>query len=388
MDGAPAWQKSLLAQRNNVAESPDVLVINGKVYMQVGNAQDVGTSGVKQENQVTMNRSQAQNNLWQNYSSGPTLQVNEKNGYAIGGNHTSVSRSQSFVNVSKANNAFLSKNVKVREWTPRNHFDEEDEEVKQTFNMWSSKEDESKETPSNSNTVAQQDAIVDTLKMKLEMKKQEKNSQESNSEYGVVLKKNIFRQFDQTKGYKKDDTSTDGGSSEPSMVQVVAKATAGARINIGNYDQSREAYYTQFSEKTRPISEVSPIKTQLEGIYSKEKSMPSKSKATTEIDVVFTSKQDEEKEKARKAAAVQAMEKVIPKKEEDMALNGTQNEKVEPAPNAPIPAKRQSIKRNTSPVEYTQVSVNNTKQPAIKIVEFGNSGTDYKTIKKIIGGNN
>merc|ERR1711892_1255829 len=101
---------------------------------------------------------------------------------------------------------------------------------------------------------------------------------------------------------------------------------------------------------------------------------------------VFTSKEEEEEDKAKKSAAVKAMEKAFLKKKVAVTQS-SEIEGVKQTYNAPTPTTRQSIKRkegNSSSVEYTNVTSNKSSQPSIRIVEFGTSGTDYNTITKKI----
>ena len=146
--------------------------------------------------------------------------------------------------------------------------------------------------------------------------------------------------------------------------------------------------------QTRPISEASPIKAELESIYNNGQA--SKSPTSTPVgvttaapaadtngdgsdgkEIVFTT---EEEEQAKKAA-VKAMEAAFAKKkqraEEEKAKREAEEEMVE---NPPVPVQRTSIKKKT---EYVAVrpSVGETK-PSIKIGDFSSSATDYTSLSK------
>ena len=147
--------------------------------------------------------------------------------------------------------------------------------------------------------------------------------------------------------------------------------------------------------QTRPISEASPIKAELESIYnngqaSKSPTSPPVGVITTAAaaadtngdgsdgkEIVFTT---EEEEQAKKAA-VKAMEAAFAKKkqraEEEKAKREAEEEMVE---NPPVPVQRTSIKKKT---EYVAVrpSAGETK-PSIKIGDFSSSATDYTSLSK------
>ena len=149
--------------------------------------------------------------------------------------------------------------------------------------------------------------------------------------------------------------------------------------------------------QTRPISEASPIKAELESIYNngqvaKSPVVGSTSPPAAETptapaaadtvgdgkEIVFTT---EEEEQAKKAA-VKAMEAAFAKKkkraeEEEKAKREAEEENAE---NPPVPVQRTSIKKKT---EYTAVrpSAGETK-PSIKIGDFSSSATDYTSLSK------
>ena len=150
--------------------------------------------------------------------------------------------------------------------------------------------------------------------------------------------------------------------------------------------------------QTRPISEASPIKAELESIYNNGQvakspvvgstSPPAAETPTAAADtvgggsdgkeIVFTT---EEEEQAKKAA-VKAMEAAFAKKkkraeEEEKAKREAEEENAE---NPPVPVQRTSIKKKT---EYTAVrpSAGETK-PSIKIGDFSSSATDYTSLSK------
>ena len=147
--------------------------------------------------------------------------------------------------------------------------------------------------------------------------------------------------------------------------------------------------------QTRPISEASPIKAELESIYnngqaSKSPTSPPVGVTTAAAaaktngegsdgkEIVFTT---EEEEQAKKAA-VKAMEAAFAKKkqraaEEEKAKREAEEEMVE---NPPVPVQRTSIKKKT---EYVAVrpTAGETK-PSIKIGDFSSSATDYTSLSK------
>lgn len=258
--------------------------------------------------------------------------------------------------------------------------------------------------------VAKESEIVDILKKKLELKKNEPPKEPFGNDYGVILRKNTFAKFNTLESPKVDNkgNSNSGSIAEKEtqnshMVNIVTNSSPSTRISFSNFDRTKEDYIRQFTERTRPISEVSPIKSQLEGIYSKESIIKPDSKATTELDIVFTTQKEEEEEKAKKAAAVLAMEKAFMKKkqlqeqkENQIQENEVQKSKeaeIEDSASFPIPAKRQSLKRVETKeprpaTEYREVTKTSKSQPAIQIVEFGSSGTDYSAVTKILDPSN
>ena len=151
--------------------------------------------------------------------------------------------------------------------------------------------------------------------------------------------------------------------------------------------------------QTRPISEASPIKAELESIYNNgqvsKSSVGSASPPVAETstapaaaaadtagggsdgkEIVFTTKEEEQAKKA----AVKAMEAAFAKKkkraeEEEKAKREAEEETAE---NPPVPVQRTSIKKKT---EYIAVrpSAGETK-PSIKIGDFSSSATDYTSL--------
>ena len=148
--------------------------------------------------------------------------------------------------------------------------------------------------------------------------------------------------------------------------------------------------------QTRPISEASPIKAELESIYNNgsveaSKTSVSPPPASTEPsletnggegkEIVFTT---EEEEQAKKAA-VKAMEAAFARKkklalEEEEKKKEAEKENEEVAENLPVPVQRTSIKKKT---EYVAVrpSAGDAKT-SIKIGDFSSSGTDYTSLSK------
>jgi len=99
------------------------------------------------------------------------------------------------------------------------------------------------------------------------------------------------------------------------MVNVAPKSDSKARISFSTFDKSKEDYMSQFVEKSRPISETSPIKAQLESIISGK---VQGNIGTKEKDIVFTTQSKEDEIKAKQAAA-KAMELAAKRKQEEEA---------------------------------------------------------------------
>merc|ERR1719370_1655019 len=188
------------------------------------------------------------------------------------------------------------------------------------------------------------------------------------------------------------DTSN-GTAASTGMVTVTPSGTPKARISMSSMDRGREDYISQFSEKTRPISEASPIKAELESIYnngqvSKSHLGSASPPAAAPVadangdgsdgkEIVFTT---EEEEQAKKAA-VKAMEAAFAKKkqraEEEKAKREAEEEMIE---NPPVPVQRTSIKKKT---EYIAVRPSaGEAKPSIKIGDFSSSATDYPSLSK------
>jgi len=192
--------------------------------------------------------------------------------------------------------------------------------------------------------------------------------------------------------------TSNGTVASTGMVTVTPSGTPKARISMSSMDRGREDYISQFSEKSRPISEASPIKAELESIYNNGQQV-SKSPlgsasppvgettaapvADTNGDgsdgkeIVFTT---EEEEQAKKAA-VKAMEAAFAKKkqraEEEKAKREAEEELGE---NPPVPIQRTSIKKKT---EYIAVRPSaGEAKPSIKIGDFSSSGTDYTSLSE------
>merc|ERR1719234_2852033 len=160
-------------------------------------------------------------------------------------------------------------------------------------------------------------------------------------------------------------------------------------------DRGREDYISQFSEKSRPISEASPIKAELESIYnngqlSKGSASPplaetqaapvaeTKGDGSDGKEIVFTT---EEEEQAKKAA-VKAMEAAFAKKkqraEEEKAKREAEEEMVDENP--PVPVTRTSIKKKTEYVAVGMKPSAGDAKPSIKIGDFSSSATDYTSL--------
>jgi len=250
------------------------------------------------------------------------------------------------------------------------------------------------------------------------MKKLETKQESFGSNKGVVLRKNEgsvlqnrFTEFEEKNIFQKESKSEERSSSSASssytMVDVSPTSNPKARISFSSFDKSREDYVSQFSEKSRPISEASPIKAQLESIISGKVQGNASLQENKERDVVFTTQSKEDEEKAKKAA-VKAMELAFirrnkAKEEEKRKQEEAQNEEAqnEEAQNEedsgeenidrkmdggiPVPATRKSIKKkdeNRQKTEYTEMPRKSELNSSIQIVEFSNSGTDYNNITK------
>ena len=117
----------------------------------------------------------------------------------------------------------------------------------------------------------------------------------------------------------------------------------------------------------------------------------SKTQEAAGKEIVFTTQSEEDADKAQKAAAVKAMEAVFARKKK-LAEEKAQREALaaaelqggdEEVESIPVPVKRTSIKKKT---EYTSVtsSSGGTTKPTIRMGDFSSSGTDYKSLSKMI----
>jgi len=248
----------------------------------------------------------------------------------------------------------------------------------------------------NTNIIAKEVEAVDTLRRKLEMKKLESKQETFGNNQSVVLRKNEksffqngFVENEEPANIFKTDKKTEDKMSPQTgsltMVNVTPSRNPTARISFSSFDKSKEDYVSQFSEKTRPISEASPIKAQLESIISGKVQENSAAK-----DIVFTTQSKEDEEKA-KQAAVKAMELAFLKKKkekeeeerkEEEVENTEQNEENMLDAGIPVPAKRSSLK-NRPQTEYTDMARKSELNSSITIVEFSKSGTDYANVTKI-----
>jgi len=293
------------------------------------------------------------------------------------------------------NNTFMKRNVKTREWSSivREAVNEE-KEIPDDLVI--TKPEGRKNPVTNTNIIAKEVEAVDTLRRKLEMKKLESKQETFGNNQSVVLRKNEksffqngFVENEEPANIFKTDKKTEDKMSPQTgsltMVNVTPSRNPTARISFSSFDKSKEDYVSQFSEKTRPISEASPIKAQLESIISGKVQENSAAK-----DIVFTTQSKEDEEKA-KQAAVKAMELAFLKKKkekeeeerkEEEVENTEQNEENMLDAGIPVPAKRSSLK-NRPQTEYTDMARKSELNSSITIVEFSKSGTDYANVTKI-----
>jgi len=203
------------------------------------------------------------------------------------------------------------------------------------------------------------------------MKKLESKQETFGSNQGVVLRKNekiksIFQNgFDEneestnilTKETDSREESRTTASSSYTMVNVSPNSNPTARISFSSFDKSKEDYVSQFSEKTRPISEASPIKAQLESIISGKVQGNATTQENKEKDIVFTTQSKEDEGKA-KQAAVKSMELAFLRKKkerEEQERKKAEAQMVEESDvesdaknmdsGIPVPAKRESLKK-------------------------------------------
>jgi len=295
------------------------------------------------------------------------------------------------------NNVFMNRNIRVREW---NGFSREEEtnnsvDAVPRRQLWEEVEDEDtnygaaknkeKATTTPSELLAKQSAAVDTLKKKLEMKKASSKEDEEMTSNGwtkVQIRTGGVRRF------SAEENVQEGGGTGGKAVTMVTMSPSGppsARVNMTSLDRGREDYMKQFSERTRPISEASPIKTQLENIYNNGKvgshhtSTPSKvgshHTSTPSKEIVFTTQSQEDEQRAKKTIAM-----ALAKKKQAEGQRKIDEEMEAMTDTIPVPVKRTSIKKKT---EYMEVnSSGGSTKPSITIGDFTSSETDYRSIKK------
>jgi len=204
----------------------------------------------------------------------------------------------------------------------------------------------------------------------------------------AFYKMDLWKNEESTNIFKTDKKTEENMSPQSgslTMVNVTPNRNPTARISFSSFDKSKEDYVNQFSEKTRPISEASPIKAQLESIISGKVQENSVAK-----DIVFTTQSKADEEKA-KQAAVKAMELAFLKKKkekeeeerkDEQVQNMGQNEENVLDAGIPVPAKRNSLK-NRPQTQYTDMGRKSELNSSITIVEFSKSGTDYANVTKI-----
>jgi len=321
-----------------------------------------------------------------------------------------------------SNNNFMKRNVKVKEWNNFSIRDSE-EEVAETVidNSMSSStpaDDDLVTIRSKSNSghassfqstahlAAKQSEAVDTLKKKLEQKKQTTKQESSSIGGGSSIVTNGFNSTSSDvnvfqAGFGRNEifsmnnqgqasTSTpnrndwrENNGVTSSMVNInVTNSTPNAKITFSSFDKSKEDYMRQFSEKTRPVSESSPIKAELESIIS------NKVQETSDKPIVITSRTKEDDDEAQKAAVkaieIAFMKKKASQEKEETIVKSPPVETETP----PVPASRQSIRKKQTPsssVEYKEVkkTSSGTGGPNITFVNVNNSQTDYSKLTKI-----
>lgn len=316
-----------------------------------------------------------------------------------------------------SNNNFMRRNVKTKDWSNFAIKDAEDD------GMISENGDAGEQEPTVTNAsvatrpgshplqsqskvssitlAAKQSDAVDTLKKKLEMKKAASKQEvlvDNSTGNFVSLRHTDVDRFQSGYGRNEvfsmrnqgtgptsrssvdpDDLTQPQDFNNSMMVNVKSSnSTSNAKITFSSFDKSKEDYMRQFSEKTRPVSESSPIKAELESIIGTK---IIESGGQVDSKPVVINQPDDEAEAQK--AAVKAIELAFMKKKERT---------VEPAPEAhndvPVPAARQSVARQQSftlsTTEYKQVAKTQSMSgaPNISFSDFSSSGTNYSNLTK------
>jgi len=311
-----------------------------------------------------------------------------------------------------SNNNFMKRNVRVREWRDYAIRDSEEDhpgriETSNSFAPASEDIPLNKNASSNmsmnsaANIAAIQIEAVDTLKKKLEMKKQATKQDvfvgsalaSGGAGYGSVMLKTqdvdtlqsgtgrneVFsmRNQGQKTKYLKDGSDLKEVS-DSAMVDITSnKAATNAKITFSSFDKSKEDYMKQFSEKSRPVSEVSPIKAELESIINNKIYESNESKqilitSRTTPDVHHSGNDEAQKTafendflKQKQSEFVQEIQEVGP---------------------ISVGAGRQQDNFSSSftpSVEYKEIKKSSSKNgPNITFANFSSSGTDYTKLTK------
>eukprot|EP00090_Calanus_glacialis_P044778 TRINITY_DN8023_c0_g1_i4.p1 TRINITY_DN8023_c0_g1~~TRINITY_DN8023_c0_g1_i4.p1 ORF type:complete len:984 (-),score=275.70 TRINITY_DN8023_c0_g1_i4:1081-3648(-) len=217
MQAIPAWKRQLLAQKDgDVKRVDDEIVINGEVYVRKSSSvisSSIDNIQEKLERKNAENMIRNGSDIRQDDTDGfpmsvPLLKQKLRNasiGRVSNGVEIGMEPVQSGVFVDSTvqenvmeeehqetaqqrNNTFMTRNVKVREWSAVSRENVNGEEGLQT-DMVAQKE-EKKMSMTNTNIIAKEAEAVDTLRRKLEMRKLESKQETFGSNHGVVLRKN------------------------------------------------------------------------------------------------------------------------------------------------------------------------------------------------------
>jgi len=314
------------------------------------------------------------------------------------------------------NNNFMKRNIKVREWRDYAIRDsEEDVPVKnETSNSFTpaSEDNPTTTTIKNANSMSMNSAAniaaiqieaVDTLKKKLEMKKQATKQDvvfgstsalaSTGAGYGSVMLKTqdvdalqsgtgrneVFsmRNLGQkTKSLK--DGSDFKEVSDSAMVDITSnKATSNAKITFSSFDKSKEDYLKQFAEKSRPVSEVSPIKTELESIINNK---IYESNGNKQILITPKATQDVYRSNEEEPQKIALENDFVKKKQSEFVQELHEGGPISVAARRP----NNNFSSSFIPsVEYKDVKKSSSKTvPNITFANFSSSGTDYTKLTK------
>jgi len=313
------------------------------------------------------------------------------------------------------NNNFMKRNIKVREWRDYAIRDsEEDVPVKnETSNSFTPASEDNPTTTikkpnsmsmnSAANIAAIQIEAVDTLKKKLEMKKQATKQDvvfgstsalaSTGAGYGSVMLKTqdvdalqsgtgrneVFsmRNLGQkTKSLK--DGSDFKEVSDSAMVDITSnKATSNAKITFSSFDKSKEDYLKQFAEKSRPVSDVSPIKTELESIINNK---IYESNGNKQILITPKATQDVYRSNEEEPQKIALENDFVKKKQSEIVKELHEGGPISVAARRPNSNFSSSF---TPSVEYKEVKKSSSKTvPNITFANFSSSGTDYTKLTK------